>query len=302
MRKWIFATGLMGALVLQSNAASAALPTDTVTDNYPLRACNYAVDSSASYLTSAQSLCPSSKPRNYGVGYCLSYWALRRLTWRWLLFIGVSMCRITLIRSPRMIMTEHDAVPAREESPSSGYSKKSLMPKSDVKVRERYFAWRIIPLLALWALAVALVKVVALEAIPMGCRTQHLLRGRANLCDVVVSSGQATQHQALMANRASHPLARLRVRSAARGVVTGVLITMMMGATVVAAQPVRAPAQPPVAQINRFDCGAAALATVLDVTKGARRNAPGIDQRVGIKPMPNKRPFKTGATVCMSWP
>ncbi|MDB2688895.1 hypothetical protein N9Z25_05660 [Luminiphilus sp.] len=38
MRKWIFATGLMGALVLQSNAASAALPTDTVTDNYPLRA------------------------------------------------------------------------------------------------------------------------------------------------------------------------------------------------------------------------------------------------------------------------
>jgi predicted double-glycine peptidase len=50
--------------------------------------------------------------------------------------------------------------------------------------------------------------------------------------------------------------------------VTGVLIAMMMGATVVAAQPVRAPAQPPVAQINRFDCGAAALATVLTLRRG----------------------------------
>lgn len=30
MRKWIFATGLMGALVLQGAAASAAVPTDTV--------------------------------------------------------------------------------------------------------------------------------------------------------------------------------------------------------------------------------------------------------------------------------
>ena len=71
-----------------------------------------------------------------------------------------------------------------------------------------------------------------------------------------------------MATSGFYPLARLRVRSTARGVVTGVLITMMMGATVVVAQPVRAPAQPPVAQINRFDCGAAALATVLALRGG----------------------------------
>ena len=46
MRKWIFATGLMGALVLQSNAAFAALPTDTVRQ-LPFARRNYAVDSSA---------------------------------------------------------------------------------------------------------------------------------------------------------------------------------------------------------------------------------------------------------------
>jgi|MDTG01.2.fsa_nt_gb predicted double-glycine peptidase len=71
-----------------------------------------------------------------------------------------------------------------------------------------------------------------------------------------------------MAKRCSHPLARPRVGCAMRGVVTGALIALMMGATVVAAQPVRAPAQSPVAQINRFDCGAAALATVLTLRRG----------------------------------
>ncbi|MBL6698676.1 MAG: hypothetical protein ISP98_04020, partial [Luminiphilus sp.] len=70
-----------------------------------------------------------------------------------------------------------------------------------------------------------------------------------------------------MAKLCSYSLARLRARCAARGVVVGVLLAMMV-APIAAAQPVRAPAQPPVAQINRFDCGAAALATVLALRGG----------------------------------
>ena len=90
-----------------------------------------------------------------------------------------------------MIMTEHDAVPPCEENPVQVLQKK-LDTEARRQVRERYFAWRIIPLLALWALTVALVKVVALEAIPMAVALSIYFAG-APIC-VMWLSRQARQH------------------------------------------------------------------------------------------------------------
>lgn len=90
-----------------------------------------------------------------------------------------------------MIMTEHDALLAREESPVRVLQKK-LDAEVRRQVRERYFAWRIIPLLVLWALTVALVKVVALEAIPVGVALSIYFAG-APIC-VMWLSRQARQH------------------------------------------------------------------------------------------------------------
>ena len=90
-----------------------------------------------------------------------------------------------------MIMMEHDAVPPCEENPVQVLQKK-LDTEARRQVRERYFAWRIIPLLALWALTVALVKVVALEAIPMAVALSIYFAG-APIC-VMWLSRQARQH------------------------------------------------------------------------------------------------------------
>ena len=90
-----------------------------------------------------------------------------------------------------MIMTEHDAVQPCEENPIQVLQKK-LDTEARRQVRERYFAWRIIPLLALWALAVALVKVVALVTIPMGVALSIYFAG-APIC-VMWLSRQARQH------------------------------------------------------------------------------------------------------------
>ncbi len=90
-----------------------------------------------------------------------------------------------------MIMTEHDAVPPCEQNPIQVLQKK-LDTEARRQVRERYFAWRIIPLLALWALAVALVKVVALDAISMGVALTIYFVGAA-IC-VMWLSRQARQH------------------------------------------------------------------------------------------------------------
>ena len=90
-----------------------------------------------------------------------------------------------------MIMTEHDAVPPCEENPIQVLQKK-LDTEARRQVRERYFAWRIIPLLALWALAVVLVKVVALDAISMGVALTIYFVGAA-IC-VMWLSRQARKH------------------------------------------------------------------------------------------------------------
>lgn len=48
----------------------------------------------------------------------------------------------------------------------------------------------------------------------------------------------------------------------------GAVLVIALGAAAVKAQPVRAPTQPPAAQAEGFDCGVAALATVLTLQRG----------------------------------
>ena len=52
-----------------------------------------------------------------------------------------------------------------------------------------------------------------------------------------------------------------------RGVAASMLL-MAFGMTAATALPLRPPAAPPVFQVNRFDCGVAALATVLSLQQG----------------------------------
>ncbi len=54
-------------------------------------------------------------------------------------------------------------------------------------------------------------------------------------------------------------------RKGLAGLLSITLLGVMAAAT---AQPVRPPPQPPVSQVNRFDCGVAALATVLSLQRG----------------------------------
>lgn len=53
-----------------------------------------------------------------------------------------------------------------------------------------------------------------------------------------------------------------------RQVFAGSLLVIMLGVSVATAQPVRGPAEPPIAQTDRFDCGVAALATLLGLQYG----------------------------------
>jgi predicted double-glycine peptidase len=68
-------------------------------------------------------------------------------------------------------------------------------------------------------------------------------------------------------NAATRGLAREQVTPLAHRVVARLLLSTILGATVAAAQPVRAPAQA-ITQGDTFDCGVAALATVLTLHKG----------------------------------
>jgi Flp pilus assembly protein TadB len=58
-------------------------------------------------------------------------------------------------------------IPDQERSPVRALRQK-LEDEARRQARERYFAWRIVPLLAFWAALVAVVKVMAFIAIPMG--------------------------------------------------------------------------------------------------------------------------------------
>lgn len=58
-------------------------------------------------------------------------------------------------------------IPDQERSPVRALRQK-LEDEARRQARERYFAWRIVPLLACWAALVAVVKVMAFIAIPMG--------------------------------------------------------------------------------------------------------------------------------------
>lgn len=58
-------------------------------------------------------------------------------------------------------------IPDQERSPVKVLRQK-LEDEARRQARERYFAWRIVPLLACWAALVAVVKVMAFIAIPMG--------------------------------------------------------------------------------------------------------------------------------------
>ena len=68
-------------------------------------------------------------------------------------------------------------------------------------------------------------------------------------------------------NAATRGLAREQVTPLAHRVVARLLLSTILGATVAAAQPVRAPAQA-ITQGDTFDCGVAALATVLTLQQG----------------------------------
>jgi predicted double-glycine peptidase len=68
-------------------------------------------------------------------------------------------------------------------------------------------------------------------------------------------------------NAATRGLAREQVMPLAHRVVARLLLSTILGATVAAAQPVRAPAQA-ITQGDTFDCGVAALATVLTLQQG----------------------------------
>ena len=68
-------------------------------------------------------------------------------------------------------------------------------------------------------------------------------------------------------NAATRGLAREQVTPLAHRVVARLLLSTILGATVAAAQPVRAPAQA-ITQGDTFDCGVAALATVLTLHQG----------------------------------
>jgi len=68
-------------------------------------------------------------------------------------------------------------------------------------------------------------------------------------------------------NAATRDLAREEVTRLARRVVASLLLTTILGATVAATQPVRAPVQA-ITQADTFDCGVAALATVLTLQQG----------------------------------
>jgi len=68
-------------------------------------------------------------------------------------------------------------------------------------------------------------------------------------------------------NAATRGLAREQVTPLAHRVVARLLLSTILGATVAAAQPVRAPAQA-ITQGDTFDCGVAALATVLTLRQG----------------------------------
>jgi len=63
------------------------------------------------------------------------------------------------------------------------------------------------------------------------------------------------------------------------GAVAGAVLVIALGAAAaVKAQPVRAPTQPPAAQAEGFDCGVAALATVLTLQRG---QAVGLETLIG---------------------
>jgi predicted double-glycine peptidase len=68
-------------------------------------------------------------------------------------------------------------------------------------------------------------------------------------------------------NAATRGRAREQVTPLAHRVVARLLLSTILGATVAAAQPVRAPAQA-ITQGDTFDCGVAALATVLTLQQG----------------------------------
>jgi len=82
-------------------------------------------------------------------------------------------------------------------------------------------------------------------------------------------------------NAVTLDLVREQVTCLARRVVTSLLLTSVLGATVAATQPVRAPLQA-ITQGDTFDCGVAALATVLTLQQGREVMPPAL---INVLPM-----------------
>ena len=82
-------------------------------------------------------------------------------------------------------------IPDQERSPVRVLRQK-LEDEARRQARERYFAWRIVPLLACWAALVAVVKVMVFMAMPMGVVLTVYFAGAA-VC-VIWLSRRAQQH------------------------------------------------------------------------------------------------------------
>jgi len=62
------------------------------------------------------------------------------------------------------------------------------------QARERYFAWRIVPLLAMWAALVSAIKIIAFNATPIAVVLTGYFAGAA--CCVVWLARRARRHSA----------------------------------------------------------------------------------------------------------